>query len=186
MVERRLKRRHPVPHLLLDEDGDGNMSAPVAHDFPRSRLASVRETRRAGANLAQGVVLPSSGVNEGDIRPVGAVPGVGGCIDDSLRVAHSVVVDVRAKRAAKLPACIRGACERRPCAAAAAERHQLVLRAEVLLRDPANAFRCITHRAWKFSLTSVRPSAVVEHGSATGVDQTLDQCVGVLRRVIGL
>src|SRR4029450_5121716 len=129
----------------------------------------------------RGLCVPGGGGTAVHLGTVGAVPGVGGCIDDSLRVAHRMVVNVRTERAAKLPARIRGAWEGRSCAAAAAERPQLVLRAEVLRRDPAYAFRCITHRARKFSLASVRPPAVVEHGSATGVDTTLDQCVGVLR-----
>src|SRR6185369_4391206 len=102
------------------------MRAAVATDIPRLRLARLRVTRRARTDLRNRLVLPSRAVDECDVGPVGAVPGIGGRVDDAHRVADAVVVDQRAERATELPSRVVGAGERRSPAAAEAQRDELV------------------------------------------------------------
>ena len=125
-----------------------------------------------------------------DVGPIGAVPRVGGGIDDAVRVADVMVVDQRAERAAELPTGIRGARERRPRSAAKPQRDQLIFRIEVCFRDPADPLRRVVHGAGNFVREAlgapVGPPAVVENHPAAGVHQPLDHGVGVCRGVVGL
>ena len=135
-------------------------------------------------------VLPSRAVDECDVGPIGAVLGVGGRIDDPHRVADAMVVDQRAERAAKLPSGVGGAGKCGASRAGEAERHQLIFRAEIRLRDPANPFRRVVHRAGELKRLSlgaaVDPGAVVEDHPSARVHQPFDHRVGVLGRVIRL
>ena len=71
-----------------------------------------------------------------------------------------------------------------------AERHQLVLRAEIRLRDSADPFRRIVHGTWELERnalgTPIGPPAVREHHPTAGLHQPLDHGVRVLGRVVGL
>src|SRR5262249_32767903 len=120
-----------MAHLHLNENCDRDMRASVANDIPGFRLATVWVTRSAGPNLCNRVVLPSSGVNKGDVGPVHAVPRVGRRTNDAVWIADAMIVDQRAERPAELPARIIGALESRSRQTAEAQRHQLILRTEV-------------------------------------------------------
>src|SRR5207247_9525403 len=142
--------------------------ASVAPDFPGPRLAAVGVARRVVTDLGAGVGLPPGAVDECDVGQVGTIPGIGGGTDDDVRAAHVVIVDEGTKLAAKLPAGVARAREGFCRAGAAAERHELVGRAEVFLCDAADSVRRVPRGAWKFVRkpfgTPVYPRAVcVEH-----------------------
>ncbi len=71
-----------------------------------------------------------------------------------------------------------------------AERHQLVLRAEVRLRDSADPLRRVVHRTRELERdalgTPIGSPAVREHHPTAGLHQALDHGVGVLGCVVGL
>jgi len=52
-----------VNRVSADSSSFPEMNAAVATDGPRSRLGAVRVAARAGADLANGLLLPSGAVN---------------------------------------------------------------------------------------------------------------------------
>src|SRR6516162_1947476 len=85
------------------------MRAAVAPDLPRLGPALFWIPLRAVTDLRERFILPSGGVDESDIRPVGAVTGIRGRIDHEFRVTHVVIVDRCAECASELPSGVAGA-----------------------------------------------------------------------------
>ncbi len=134
------------------------------------------------------MVLPPDAVDQRDVVERRKTV-VERCSRDG-RVADVVIVDERAEFTAELPPCHAGVRRRkirdRRRTAREAERHQLVFRREVRLRDPLK-----TREGKLVGLTRVlgRPvdaAGVVVERPASGVHEALDHGVGMRRRVGGL
>src|SRR5206468_8730069 len=103
VVESLLKRRHPVPHLHLDEVGNRYMGAPVAPNLPRPGPVLFGIAVGPVTDLGNRLVLPASAVDERHVGPVVAVSGIGRRIDHNGRTADIMVVQRTAKRPRELP-----------------------------------------------------------------------------------
>src|SRR5438093_954297 len=103
-----------------------------------SAIVAISMPCRPVTDLGDRLVLPARTVDESHVRPVVAVSLVGCRIDHNCRTTDVVVVQRRAERTGELPAGVLGTGGRRSWPAAKAERHELVLRAEVRLRDAAD------------------------------------------------
>src|SRR6185436_7459790 len=94
----------------------------------------------------------------------------------------TMAVQKGAEGATELPAGVIGAAKRGARTATEAKGDQLILRAEVRLRNPAEALRRVVHRPGEFVRESVGapvgPAAVIEETPAAGVHQPLDHRVG--------
>src|SRR5262249_36990265 len=135
-------------------------------------------------------ILPSCAVDKSDIRPIGAVTGIRGCIDHDVAGTHIVIVYRRAERAGELPSGVVGARRCGPRPATESKRHQLISRAEICFRDATDALRRVVHRSGKLMrdtvATAIDAGAVGVDHSPARIHQTLDHRVGVFGCVRGL